>query len=495
MGKVWIRYRNTDDAGLTEEEISVDEARNGGLRYLKTHVMNALRQSWGPGVLQLENILVFRVSDDVSKITQDSDIDWNESGDKEFVAMEYFTTVPTALFRTVRNDELAYLTFSHPAQVEDSTWTKMSPLHCAAFRGKKKGLKDETSLPWLNMKVNNKKKEFVVHGVSLFCSDNAEETVVGSFDPFTEPDPGEEKTGVRRMSLGNAFGIPEDDLEGILFSRYTHDKAVEGQPFKSHKYKYGDPKERKKNGMATQRESYLRFKLKEGLDLAPYGVAVVYDNNTKLHFSLVLSREQWDPLAKWTAAGDSLELHLPNDAWPLYTTIERNDETRNQFLLNHVLKTDGDRGDHEPENCITAHRDYRYLPKVAALFSLHDLKLEAKVEPQELSPGDKHYQIYEASMVLFHSDLPWDVYLAIVALENADYSLERITPSERNTLQEAIAEIDGDFESAVDSLEWEYTHVANVIDAMNEQLRTLQDKISLEGHPTTLRDPFELESS
>ena len=512
---VTIRHRRSDGgAGFVDINVTKEEARTqGGLQYLKTRVIQALQPRWGTEFeLQQENILIFRVSDDettVSKITDDSDIDWELPGER-FLAVEYFSTVPTDLFRTATNEDLCRVTYTHPDHV--GRYTNVSPLSCACFRFHH----DETSTPWFGMKtkIGTKKKKFVVHGVPLQCSDNSEEAVEDFFDPFTqEPSNEDERKDVVRSISIDAFEESGFGSFGFLFSSYTH--ALQppfGFSYKSHIYTYNyseaEKEQKSKDGFATERHTYLRFKLAQGIDLSPYGVAVVCDNSS--HFSLVLSGEEWNPQAKgyWQNQSQSLifseerwnvqtevywtkrnqiedRLYLPEDTWPVYNQIASDDNRE----LNRILREALQPGDHEPEY----YNDMRalYLPKVAGLFSLHDLKLEARAKPCALSPDDKHYLIYEAAMVLFHSDLAWEVhgfhsdlawevYLAIRALENADYSLERITPSQRDILEEAIekAEYDG-FDYAKYVLGLDSTRVNDAVHyGMKYALWDLQERSS-----------------
>jgi hypothetical protein len=475
--KAEVRIRQTQRGSAGYQSIFVSAA---GLTDVKIGVMSALEQSWGGQGLKLvpENILLFLVCPDntLKKVETDQDIVL-EKGTK-YVALEYFTVVPVDLFRTVANRNLQNVTLAHPIH-GTSRWTKVSPLYCAGFET----TKGEDSIPWYGMKPNGLDPK--VHGVSLRCRDDKEQTVhvVDKFNPFTEPyEYGPEKKGeVRNMTLDAAFGSLKvgsgSGHPGILLSEVTHDDR--GRT-KEHEYKYDNKKEREKQKLPTSRSTYFRFKLKKNINLSPYGVAVVYDNNSEFHFSLVpVEEKKWDLCNRdaWPNKKFTENLRLPDDAWDTYRVDM--DEDKLSELAKDVLAP----ADKEPLSIMIT--TMTCLPKVASLFSLHDMKLVAKAEPRQLEPGDKHYHVYEAALVLYHLDLGWEVYLAIVSLEEADYVIADLGQSARDTLQDAVSEAVQDFGLAVYELEWGDQRAQDALDAMLVALS--QHDISTNEHRTPSR--------
>ena len=121
------------------------------------------------------------------------------------------------------------------------------------------------------------------------------------------------------------------------------------------------------------------------------------------------------------------------------------------------------------------------------MFVVHDLKLEASVEP--FSPvGGFHNEeskaVYEAALVLYH--LPhksWYAVLAIEALEDTRYDIERLDLSSCQALYDAVvATVDKrvDVEYAADLLEWELERAEVALFTMWEVLssRLEEDVIS-----------------
>eukprot|EP00978_Attheya_sp_CCMP212_P041730 scaffold243048_cov68-Attheya_sp.AAC.1 len=59
------------------------------------------------------------------------------TNDATYVAMGYFSTVPSDMLRTVRLDQLEPLVYSNP-DIVDRSFTKFSPLYCAAMTTEEK---------------------------------------------------------------------------------------------------------------------------------------------------------------------------------------------------------------------------------------------------------------------------------------------------------------------------------------------------------------------
>jgi hypothetical protein len=372
--------------------------------------------------------------------------------DHAYFAVEYFQTIPTDMYRTMRIDQLQPCTYSHPDYLnEERRWTCMSPLYCAAMNS------SEAELPWYAV---SKQGNLVVHGASLCCKDEAQESDI--VDPFRAVEENEE-TGVTRLTMEQYEGLVNDrggklhPVFGILQTNVSHQMT----PFERELPK--DMPKRKEKGskkkrMTSERLVCFRYKLRKGTDLSKYGMALVYDNSSRYNCSLI--REKSPEPTKSRKWGCHEFLHesvpvLPVDYSPEDVGSADSDE-RDELLRTKILcpfaEFVGSADYEEPERwfaCI-AGKQYLAFPKVAALFVLHDLYMKASAEPVALERFDNPLQqpMFWAASVLYHIDADDDVRKAIEELEESAYHVSDVDSSYlltlRSAMQTAVAMMDHD---------------------------------------------------
>ena len=399
----------------------------------------------------------------------------NRAAAHKFVAVEYFTILPETVVRTVDNSHACHVTFTHPDVPQQ--WTSVAPLYCAAFK------KDECGHPWYSVNSN---WEIKASGVSLRALDGSLQKVADDFDPFGSLGD-EEETGERVMTLEQYDALTKnerDDIYGILKTSVSHDipgvGGVKRPSVKSSIISINDEKKKKKRkdqSLATKRNTLIRFKLQKGTDLSKYNVAIVYDNSSKNHVTLV-------PTGVGGFGGfdrewffhPHLRVFLPLDAFDKIQRLKEGSDERKEYLKNEVLGPFGD----EPENFSWMYPGggYTVLPKVAALFALHDLKIEASAEPLPLESGprtDKQHQTYQAALVLHRLNLGWPVVLAIEQLENVKYVIGDLDQYERETLLDALEKVPSgvdyeDYETVAKSMDVDENYCDDVLSKMKDDL-------------------------
>ena len=360
---------------------------------IKQAVITELQRSWkNQGYeLQHEDIVVFRVDRNKEKeeatmttILKDGDDLFapsdhqqqdstmanegeerkeDSSAETYFVALEYFTRLPEDLLRTVPVDALFPNMYTHPDYV--GSWTRMSPLYCAEF------VAGERAFPWYSVKFSGEKgRDFKAHGVSLRRPVDGEE-VSDLSDPFGELGP-QEKKGVTVMALETYKRLAGDHCDpdfGILRTKLSHMVNSLGN-FERYPREdiliaaQGNAKQ-KKSKLATKRDTYVRFNLKKGLDLAPYGVAVVYDSSSPGHVSLVRTSDtlvhrnyrDWEKHA-------TLRVHLPLDCHDKVPNARENPGEFTSFVKKEVLKVSNDKPEPECFDHWFRNKHSLVLPKV-----------------------------------------------------------------------------------------------------------------------------------
>ncbi|CAB9496397.1 expressed unknown protein [Seminavis robusta] len=155
------------------------------VRELKDDVVASLQPSWEENnfTLRPEHIRLFRVvGDTIMPVGDEDDLVTSgenppttmatiedekkeESPEPKFIALEYFTTLPEDLFRTVSIRQISPVTYA----AEGNGWTKAAPLCCAAYT------ETEWKRPWYGTKQGN----FKAHGVSLRSLDTSETSMAG----------------------------------------------------------------------------------------------------------------------------------------------------------------------------------------------------------------------------------------------------------------------------------------------------------------------------
>lgn len=391
-------------------------------------------------------------------------------------------------------NQLSPATLTHPEH-GSSQWTKVSPLYCAGLKGKEK------EMPWCSIKtIINNNIHFKVHGISLHRVDD-ETLVDDGINPIGNLGPKEPK-GVTRMSLDQYKNIDGyrclDKDFGILLSNVSHEDTK--HRFVKHPIilvKDKDEKnQRQKDKLATRRVPYFRFVLKKHLNLSEYGAAIVYDNCTPNHFSLVRVREgsNLQDVRRWLAF-PSQGIYLP------YDTSAILEHHINLNLLEQVdtFKLLGK--NNEPENCPDVSNEFLYLRKVASLFKIHDMKLEASIEPMpprgNSDNDNKRQLMYKGAVVLYHLDLGWHVVSCLEELEKVNYELEDLDQSlqemplisleesqESHDTHEAILSMN--YFNSTDYNSIEYKDLAEADEALYAMWETLYDSLNEEATASTI---------
>lgn len=142
----------------------------------------------------------------------------------------------------------------------------------------------------------------------------------------------------------NVVGGQRDPFFGILQTEVSHHKYARwagGQWVNHHTVTNGKSKDtqwKKENKkLATSRTIYYQFKIRKGAPLAEYGVAVVYDNQSKNHISLVR-------LNDFFVEGDwryhhGLKVVLPYDCFIGIDKCQGDLDSTNRFLEENVFNT------------------------------------------------------------------------------------------------------------------------------------------------------------
>jgi hypothetical protein len=141
--KVLVNIRNIDGKGWTKRIVKASD--------LKTCVAEVLQPSCGQPswedfrpsfTLDSNNICVFRKNGNEFEPIPDNP-ETLICTDHAFFAVEYFETVPTDMYRTMKVNQLQPSTYTHPDYLkEEGRWTCVSPLYCTEMKGR------EFDFPW-----------------------------------------------------------------------------------------------------------------------------------------------------------------------------------------------------------------------------------------------------------------------------------------------------------------------------------------------------------
>jgi hypothetical protein len=181
----------------------------------------------------------------------------------------------------------------------------------------------------------------------------------------------------------------------------------------------------------------FRYKLREGTNLAPFGMAVIYDNSSEYHCTLVRKNETIPDKRIWV--GKSYYPFLPKDAF-LELGDNFSDDVRDTILRELAFRPFAEH--EEPETIYEKifGKPYIVFPKVAAMFVLHDFLMKASAEPMPLEKYDdpSQHSMYQAASVLYHIDTDNDVRMAIEELEGAAYQISDVDSPHVLTLRSAM---------------------------------------------------------
>jgi hypothetical protein len=431
--KVEVSLRNVNGNGWKRRNMQASI-----LGDLKTKVVEVLQPSWNDFALDSSHIRVFRKDGSELEPLPDNP-ETPLSTDDVYFAVEYFQTVPTDMYRFVRIDQLKPCSYSHPdhLQEEDRRWTIVSPLYCAAMKG------NELQFPW-NGGVSNQ-GNLDAHGVSLYCKDKATDS--SDVNPFRAIEENE-KVGFTRLALEKyeallfSEGADKHPIFGSLETSVSHQMVDESVSEPKPRIKienYQIRKDRKAKGWATERLVCFRYKIRRGTDLAPYGMALVYDNSSKHHCTLIRENRLKDEQMWVNTSG----LLLPRNAFlELELGNNSSSDERDTILRERAFRPFEPHREPETTGDIIAGKTFIAFPKVAALFVLHDISMQASAEPVPPETFDDPSQssMYWAALVLYHVDPDDDVRVAIGELEAAAYHLSGVDSPHHLTLLRAMKE-------------------------------------------------------
>ena len=130
---------------------------------------------------------------------------------------------------------------------------------------------------------------------------------------------------------------------------------------------------------------------------------------------------------------------LPRDAH-LELRNNASDDVRDTVLREVAFRPFEPQREPETTGATIAGKTFAAFPKVAALFVLHDIKMQASAEPVPPEKFDDSSQrsMYWAALVLYHVDPDDDVRVAIGELEAAAYHLSGVDSPHHLTLLSAM---------------------------------------------------------
>jgi hypothetical protein len=422
--KVQVNIRNIDGKGWTKRNVKATVVGD-----LKTCVVEMLQPSWKEFTFTLDsnNIFVFRKEDNELRPLPDNP-KTPLCTDYEYFAVEYFETVPTDMYRDVKIDRLQPSIYSHPDFLkEEKRWTSVSPLYCAAMKD------SEMELPWHSV---SEKGNLDAHGVSLYFKDEATVTDI-VLDPFRPVDEDEQVGNTRLtleqyMRLVNAEGAKPHPVFGIIETFVSHQMTPAGAVAKGvpkRAVAKGAPKRAEegptKKPLASERMVCFRYKLREGTNLAPFGMALIYDNSSKHHCSLIRKKTPEPNKRMWMEVVGFPFLPLVSSAEFLNCT---DSNQRNALLRDNILCPFAEHEEPETFYGKIVGKPYLVFPKVAALFALNDFLMKASAEPVPLEKYDdpSQHSMYKAALVLYHIDTDNDVRMALEELEGAAYHISDV---------------------------------------------------------------------
>jgi len=332
------------------------------------------------------------------------------NGTKNYTALEKFETTPIDLFRRVEMTKL------HPtvASVNPSPLSSRAAAVCAAFK--------HSEYPDNAFSASGSDGSVVSHGVSLNCGSET-----STFDPAISTLREDEPKGEFGVDLPAHF-TPHKSSFGYLVPAEIYEQEslpyaicpVDGMfPIKDTQKRKGADKKNIDKSKTFSRTCYFRFKLPKGTDLQPLGVYVVLDREN--HFSLICNQNN-GPTNRWRLCAYGGIEPDPNapPAGP-------EPESLGPMSFGEV-------------RCPVA------LPKVAALFQLHDFLVKAAAVSRDVifSPqADKNLQ---AVMLLLYNNIQGisdvcDFDDAAKNLVLASYDPDNTPCRDVRTLRAAVQEV------------------------------------------------------
>jgi len=329
---------------------------------------------------------------------------------QQYIAYEKFKAAPVDLFRHVKFSQV------HPGvrvSHDRKQFTEVAPLFCASLNGKQ-----EKEYPHFRVVAKNVK----VHGASLFGCDAY--TLETSLMPWDEITP-EEPTGDFCLSRPTLDSVEKEPTEfGILRAPNLLDDIGDMVP------DYKDTLD--KSTEVKKRTYFWRFKLSQGTNLADVGMAVIYDNSTPGHFTLI-----------------------PEENCRSQT---RNNRWWNPSSMDLLEPREGSTAPQAPEHLsckISGASKSLTFPMAAQKFEFHDFIMKASALPWDTkfvggdsdSDDDNHDQkaLGDASNIVFEycTDLnnTHDILEALEALHKNEFKLKPVSTFHFEVLQSTIDEL------------------------------------------------------
>jgi hypothetical protein len=234
------------------------------------------------------------------------------------------------------------------------------------------------------------------------------------------------------MRLVNAEGAKPHPVFGIIETFVSHQMTPAGAVAKGvpkRAVAKGAPKRAEegptKKPLASERMVCFRYKLREGTNLAPFGMALIYDNSSKRHCSLIRKKTPEPNKRMWMEVVGFPFLPLVSSAEFLNCT---DSNQRNALLRDNILCPFAEHEEPETFYGKIVGKPYLVFPKVAALFALNDFLMKASAEPVPLEKYDdpSQHSMYKAALVLYHIDTDNDVRMALEELEGAAYHISDV---------------------------------------------------------------------
>jgi hypothetical protein len=273
-----------------------------------------------------------------------------------------------------------------------------------------------------------------VKGISLRCGDCTKHWDDGN--PFEATV--NKKKGCFYISLAEMNGfLPSDENIkqsafpelGITFSSLTHKKLLTAPNIVAPKYKRSTINEAK-----FKKEFFFGYKLAKGTNLEPFQMAVVLDNTSELHCSLIIREDIEGEI--WQEIGPGSKI-----LWPPGEDIPDQKEDKivawKKFVNNQL----------SPRKAMQLYNYddiYEIYPAVAAHFELHDFTILASAEPIPPESGDKEKDpLYLASFVLYKTGYEYDnqeeLILSLDQLENNGYDATKLNSYNLGVLLKAMS--------------------------------------------------------
>eukprot|EP00978_Attheya_sp_CCMP212_P001747 scaffold3577_cov60-Attheya_sp.AAC.4 len=295
----------------------------------------------------------------------------------------------------------------------------------------------------------------VVSGISLRCTDEATgNTDDNPFRPMEKSEP----EGAFCISPSDYLNLaPTDEnlpgfpVLGILHTSLTHRQPECGKILRGNiLHRFVNSRMIDNNVMGRKRDFFFRYKLKTGFDLGVFGMALLFDNTSPDHCSLIRideGRERyWDTLSNRPVLAWPDDVGFPDDHQDL-------DDTLREILTLSPAK-------YQPEVYETdvAGLPYLAVPCLAARFEMHDFLIRASAEPVPLDHFENDTQrCVFLGIFLVHYLSDGDVNWAIQQMEAAEYLVDNVDSACRLALLGRMYGIRWD-------TEWESVDIKCVLD-------------------------------